>query len=98
MGGKDCVAIDRILCEILKLDPHKIPTLRAAEEMNVGCQDSSKISIVGSSIQEVQVQDFIKAEPLPIRFEFSHGIRNIIKNLYERYIRGKTAYEAMAFQ
>lgn len=88
LGGKDGIAIDRVLCEILQIDPRKVITLQAAMELNVGAYDMDQINVVGEALKNLIVSDFLMAQPMPIKFEFTRVVRSVLRNLYYRYLKG----------
>lgn len=89
IGGKDCIAIDRVLCEILDIPYSKVFTLRAAQNMNAGEQRIEEIEIHGEPIETIRVKDFLAAIPMPIKFQFWRFVRSVLKNLYFRWIKEK---------
>ena len=82
LTGTDCVALDRVLLEILGVDPEEYPILNAAREMGVGETDLSAIEIRGLSIAEARVEGFQPAEEIgPIGFSLPHIIRGLWRQL-----------------
>ncbi|MGR3320242.1 MAG: DUF362 domain-containing protein, partial [Candidatus Anammoxibacter sp.] len=53
VGGIDCVAIDRVLAEIINVDPSNVPILKTANTHNIGEQDLGRITIAGEPINSV---------------------------------------------
>lgn len=98
VGGTDGIAIDRVLCEILGIPHRELRTLKAAEDLKVGVWDIEKIEIVGKPLAELKVPDFLMAEPMPIKFQFTRVIRSILRNLYYRHIKERKAAEVTVLQ
>ncbi len=83
MAGTDCSAIDRVAVEIAGADPERMLTLKAAEELGSGITQLDKIDILGTSIEEASVPDFVKVEKvISIHFPM-----RMIPSLALRYIR-----------
>jgi len=49
VAGTDCVAIDRVVCEVLGADPERLLTLRAAREAGAGETDLDRIQVIANS-------------------------------------------------
>ncbi len=92
VGGIDCVALDRVVAELLFVNPQKVPVLRAAERLKTGEQDLSNIEIVGEEPSSVMVKDFVLPELIPIGFDIMRVIRSVIKHQWLKFVgkRGKT--------
>jgi ferredoxin len=58
IASADPVALDAVACAVAGVDPMEIPMLRLAHEQGVGVADLSRIEVVGSSIEEVRIDDF----------------------------------------
>ena len=82
IGGIDGVAIDRVVAELLSVNPQDVPILRAAERLQVGEQDLTKIEIAGEDISSARVEDFILPELKPIGFDIMRVMRSVIKHLW----------------
>jgi uncharacterized protein (DUF362 family) len=95
IDGKDCIAIDRVLCEVLGIPAYLVFTLKAAQRMNAGAWDLNQIEIVGCSLEEVRISDFLMTEPMPIKFQFWRVIRRILRNLYYRWVKEKKEAELL---
>jgi len=59
LASADPVALDAVACHIAGFDPMIVPTLRLANEQGVGVADLSRIEIVGASVEEVRIEDFL---------------------------------------
>ena len=82
VGGIDGIAIDRIVAELLSVNPEDVPILRAARRLRVGEQDLSKIEIAGEELSSVKPHDFILPELSPIGFDIFRVIKSVIKHLW----------------
>lgn len=80
VGGRDCVALDRVVAELLSVNPQNVPVLRAAERLQTGEQDLSRIEIVGSELSSVRIEDFLLPELKPIGFDIIRVIKSIMKH------------------
>ena len=70
MASTDPVALDRVACEAAGLDPSRLRTLAAAEEIGWGQTDLSKIEIAGLPLKEAQL-----TPPSPRAEDGSSGIQ-----------------------
>lgn len=59
IASEDPVALDAVACAVAGVDPMHIPALRLANEQGVGVADLSRIEIVGTSVDEVRIEDFM---------------------------------------
>ena len=82
VGGIDGIAIDRVVAELLSVNPEDVPILRAARRLRVGEQDLSKIEISGEELSSVKPHDFILPELTPIGFGIIRVIQSVIKHLW----------------
>ncbi|ODS32979.1 MAG: hypothetical protein SCARUB_01918 [Candidatus Scalindua rubra] len=82
IGGIDGIAIDRVVAELLSVNPENVPILRAARRLQVGKQDLSKIEIAGEDLSSVKPHGFILPELSPIGFDIIRVIKSVIKHLW----------------
>lgn len=66
LGGEDCVAIDRVICEILGAKPANLRTLVMAEKLTIGEPRLENISLQGDPLDSVRVNDFEMASSVPL--------------------------------
>lgn len=59
LASADPVALDAVACSIAGFDPMIVPTLRLANEQEVGVADLSRIEVVGASVDEARIEDFL---------------------------------------
>ena len=64
--GIDCVAIDRAICELLRVEPQKMLVLRAAKELGFGETELSNIEFSGDPIESFNIEDFKTPHRAPI--------------------------------
>lgn len=67
-ASPDCIALDRVITEVLGAKAHDLPTTRVAEKDKTGLTDIDRINILGEKIKDVKIHDF-KFPPL-IGIEF----------------------------
>lgn len=80
-AGVDPVAVDRVICETLSVEPSRIPVLAQAAARSVGVTDLNKIAIVGECIQDVRVDHFPLPEKLmAVDFTIPHLVRSFWKS------------------
>jgi len=82
VGGIDVIAVDRVVAELLSVNPADAPILRAAKRLGIGEQDLSKIEIEGEDLPSVKVYDFIFPELSPIGFDFIRVVKSVIRHLW----------------
>ncbi len=59
LASADPVALDAVACAIAGFDPMIVPMLRLAGEQGLGVADLSQIEIVGASVDDVRIEDFL---------------------------------------
>jgi len=75
IAGTDGVAVDRIISEIINVEPEKCPILRVAIEKDYGFGKLEQIDILGERLEDVRVVDF----KLPQKEEVFERMPNIFK-------------------
>lgn len=81
-SGVDCVAIDRVILEVLGINPDEYKITEAAAKMGIGEVDINKIQILGESALPSVTLDY--PEIIPIRFSLPHVVRSIQAGLIEK--------------
>ncbi len=89
VGGIDGIALDRVVAELLFVNPQEVPVLRAAERLNIGVQDLSHIKIVGEELSSVKVEDFVLPELKPIGFDILRVLKSIMKHQWLKLVGKK---------
>lgn len=82
LGGIDCVAIDRVLAEVLCVSPSQVPLLETAKTHNIGEQNMTKIEIFGESLSSVKISDFMLPKLVPIGFNSFRVMKSLAKHLW----------------
>ncbi len=59
----DCIALDRVITEVLGAEADALLTTKVAEEDEIGVTDINEINILGEGIEDVKIHDF-KFPPL----------------------------------
>lgn len=80
LAGTDCVAIDRVACDIINLPWREVPTLLAAEEMQLGETNIFEIKVEGPTTDELKVSDFKIPTLSPISFSPYRVVRGLVRN------------------
>jgi uncharacterized protein (DUF362 family)/Pyruvate/2-oxoacid:ferredoxin oxidoreductase delta subunit len=62
IAGTDAVAVDAVACAVVGIDPMSIPTIYLADSRGVGQGRLENIRIIGANLDDVQVNDFRKAD------------------------------------
>lgn len=52
LGSKDPVAVDRVACDLVGIDPNMVDYFRAAEEAGIGNTDIKDIEVVGEKVSD----------------------------------------------
>jgi uncharacterized protein (DUF362 family) len=82
-ASTDVFALDRVVVEILGVDPHLVPTVRIGKY-----QDLAQIAIAGASIQDLQIHDWqLPTNMIPIDFGFPRIVKSTFKHLYIKFIK-----------
>jgi uncharacterized protein (DUF362 family) len=86
-------ALDRSLVEILGVEPQRIPTIRAAERLQI-CPAHSDISYPLLAPADLQIPDWqLPSKMMPIDFGAPRVLKSTFKHLYIRWIKEPfTAY------
>lgn len=90
IGGKDCIAIDRVIAEVIGVSPSQSPILQTAKLHNIGEQDLNRIEIHGESLSAAKVNNFRLPKLTPIGFGFFRVVKSLLKHLLMKNF-GKTA-------
>ena len=96
LGGIDCVAIDRVVAEILNVNSLHVPLLKTAKSHNIGEHNLDKIKIFGESLQTARVTDFIFPKQVPIGFNTFRVFKSLAKHLWLKNF-GKAILFLLAF-
>lgn len=81
LAGTDCTAVDRVLTEIMGIDPALVLTLEAARERGLPGALLERIEIAGVPLNEASGASFILPEMQPVLFSFPRIIKGLIKQV-----------------
>ena len=79
LAGVDCVAIDRVACEILGIAADEYRIMQAARELGVASVELDNIDVVGCSIDDLRVADFKLPKLSPIGFSLPRVVKSALK-------------------
>lgn len=83
LASQDAVSLDRVACEIVRMDPARVVHLAMATARGTGEGDPSRIRVLGESPQQVAIADFLPPPsskftsstlPRPLRLPFLRGM------------------------
>jgi uncharacterized protein (DUF362 family) len=82
-ASRDVFALDRVVIEVLGVNPDLVPTLRVGKYQNL-----DQIAIAGASIQSLQIHDWqLPTQMIPIDFGFPRILKSTFKHLYIKFIK-----------
>jgi uncharacterized protein (DUF362 family)/NAD-dependent dihydropyrimidine dehydrogenase PreA subunit len=90
LGGEDCVAIDRVICEILGAKPANLRTLVMAEKLAIGEPRLENISLDGDPLDSVRVNDFKMANSVPLE---TMGLPGFLGRYFKNAFTSKPAID-----
>ena len=79
LASTDAAAVDRVACELVTVPPGQVPMLAAAKRAAVGVTNMAEIELLGDSLQELRINDFLFPELTPLRFSFMRVCRSITR-------------------
>jgi uncharacterized protein (DUF362 family) len=86
-AATDVFALDRVMVDILGVDPAQVPTIIAAQKLGL-CPHPDHLYFPLSQPQELQVSDWKLPQQLqPIDFGLPRVIKSTFKHLYIRFIQ-----------
>lgn len=82
IAGRDAVAIDRVIAEILSIPQDNVPILKAAKELNIGESNLENIDVVGTKLDEIRITDFkLNFKLDEIGFDLFRFVKSHLKDL-----------------
>jgi uncharacterized protein (DUF362 family) len=81
IGGTDPIALEMVCSKLINLDCCQLPIISTAKQIGFGCANPDNIEIIGDTFPETVCNDFMLAEPIPIRFSLLHVCKSICKQL-----------------
>lgn len=91
LAGEDCVAIDRVICEILGAKPANLRTLAMAEKLAIGEPRLENISLDGDPLDSVRVRDFKMAGSVPLE---TMGLPGFLGKYFKNAFTSKPAIDS----
>lgn len=86
-ASTDVFALDRVLVDILNVDPHTVPTIKAAQQLGL-CPQPDTFHFPHLTPEDLRVLDWQLPHSLvPIDFGVPRIVRSTIKHVYIRFIR-----------
>ncbi|MBI3752981.1 MAG: DUF362 domain-containing protein [Deltaproteobacteria bacterium] len=78
-ASADCIALDRVIAEVLGAGTDDFPVIKAAQEDGIGATDIDEINILGENINDVRIRDF-KFPPLAgIEFRLPFSLHSYLR-------------------
>ena len=81
-GGVDCVAMDRVHCEIIGMPADGLEFLIVAKELGIGETGIEMIEFFGESLDSVKVHDFKLSRQTAVGFSQHRVLKSIIRHLW----------------
>ncbi len=82
ISGTDPISCETICCKLIDIDPQRIPIIKTARKLGVGCSEIKKIKILGHAEHENSCKDFQLPALIPIRFSLLHICKSICKQIF----------------
>jgi uncharacterized protein (DUF362 family)/NAD-dependent dihydropyrimidine dehydrogenase PreA subunit len=87
LAGKNCIAVDRVVVELINKRPSQFAIFKAAEDLFLSGTKLDEIQVIGDTIEECKIKDFIIAAIFPIDFIGFHFLRAPFKKLVDQEMR-----------
>lgn len=68
LASKNCIALDRVVIELIGRNPRQFPIFKAAHDMSISGTDMLNILVKGSKIEECRIKNFKVPFTLPVDF------------------------------
>ena len=83
IAGADCVAVDRVVCEVIGCDPARYEMLQAARRAGFGETELSRIALVGDPLAELRDPTFRLPKTLDdISFALGRALKSLLRQLW----------------
>ncbi len=79
IGGPDPVACELVCCDLIKLDPQRLPILQTARATGFGCSDPGMVEVVGDDYRDSRCEDFDFPTQTPLDFTLSRVCRSVCR-------------------
>jgi uncharacterized protein (DUF362 family)/Pyruvate/2-oxoacid:ferredoxin oxidoreductase delta subunit len=83
LAGSDGISIDRIVCEILGIDPNFVRTIFVAKNKAIGNTELPDIELVGDNIAKFKINDFKLPRLTSLYGGKKNFLRNYLKNAFD---------------
>lgn len=81
-AGRNCIAIDRAMCEVVGFDPSRVPYLRAARDLGMPSARLENVTVLGAPLAECRVRGFREPKLGPIGFSLPRVAKSTIKQAW----------------
>ncbi|NQU45300.1 DUF362 domain-containing protein, partial [bacterium] len=79
----DPVAVDRVVLDLVGVDPATVPYMEAARQMGYGCQDLDRIEVLGDAIADLRLTDYVQvARFSPINFTLPRVVKSVVRQVF----------------
>ncbi|MEE3719231.1 DUF362 domain-containing protein [Tumidithrix elongata RA019] len=86
-ASRDVFALDRVIIDILGVNPQEVPTVAEAIALGI-YKDLSDVEVVGDAIAALKIQDWkLPTELMPIDFGLPRVVRSTFKHFYIKFIK-----------
>lgn len=79
LAGVDCVAIDRVACEVLGIDAQHYRIMQVARELGIDSAELRNIEVLGAPIEAVRVPGLKLPRLAPIGFSLPRVVKSTLK-------------------
>ena len=81
IGGTDPIACEIVCSRLINLDSDTVPIIKTAKKIGFGEANPENIETVGDHFPESVCNDFVPAQPIPIRFSLPRVCKSIFKQI-----------------
>lgn len=79
--GGDCVAVDAVISQVLRVKPDELYTTKIARQRGIGKADLEAIEILGEDLEEIKINGFRLPKTHDLGFRIPKFLANLIKNV-----------------
>jgi len=79
IGGTEPIACEVVCARLVNIEPDKLPIVRTAKRIGLGCFDEDRIRIAGGTFENAVCKDFQLPELIPIRFSLVHLFKSLCR-------------------
>ncbi len=84
LAGKNCIALDRVVVELIGKNPSRFPIFKAADDLSIPGTRLEDICILGDSIEECRIKGFKVISIFPADFIGVHFLGLPFKPLFDQ--------------